>query len=271
MGPLRGHGGRQRDARLLLRRRSLVRHHGRGQARPASGLRGRGPGGRGRRVDPPGRQPGGRVRGAAPGDPGRAGPGLRRRHRLRGHHARPRRRTGRRRRGRPGQRRQRRPRRPGHDPGRRRRRCPVRRDALARLQRVDEQPRGVRGRRRRGPRRAAAADGRGGRGRGRPGTRRDRPRPRLREGRRPRPETRRAPGGAAHPGPPAAGGRLPQTFPRPRPGRAGQPPAARPRTRRGHRRRLRPRRSAGAWAVRVHEVRATADAVRVARAVEGAA
>ena len=28
---------------------------------------------------------------------------------------------------------------------------------------------------------------------------------------------------------------------------------------------------AGAWAVRVHEVRATADAVRVARAVEGAA
>ncbi|NEB17552.1 dihydropteroate synthase, partial [Streptomyces coelicoflavus] len=27
---------------------------------------------------------------------------------------------------------------------------------------------------------------------------------------------------------------------------------------------------AGAWAVRVHEVRATADAVRVARAVEGA-
>ncbi|PWS48679.1 dihydropteroate synthase, partial [Streptomyces sp. ZEA17I] len=28
---------------------------------------------------------------------------------------------------------------------------------------------------------------------------------------------------------------------------------------------------AGAWAVRVHEVGATADAVRVARAVEGAA
>ncbi len=64
--------------------------------------------------------------------------------------------------------------------------------------------------------------------------------------------------------------RLPQTLPRPRPRPRGRRPApARERDAAtaavsalaAH---------AGAWAVRVHEVRATADAVRVARAIEGA-
>ena len=39
VGPLCGHGRRECDARLLLRRRSLVRHHRRCQARPRSGRR----------------------------------------------------------------------------------------------------------------------------------------------------------------------------------------------------------------------------------------
>lgn len=98
-----------------------------------------------------------------------------------------------------------------------------------------------------------------------------RPRPRLRQASRTRPGARRPPGRAGRPRPPPARRRLPQAVPGPR-------------TRRG---RLRPaparERDAataavsaiaaheGAWAVRVHEVRATADAVRVARAVEGAA
>ena len=88
VGPLRGHGCRQRDPRLLLRRRPLVRHDGRRQARPRPGRRGRRPGRRRRRVDPPRRHPGGRGRGAAARGPGRPRSWPRGRHGLRGHHAR---------------------------------------------------------------------------------------------------------------------------------------------------------------------------------------
>ena len=95
-----------------------------------------------------------------------------------------------------------------------------------------------------------------------------RPGPGIRQGRRARPGAARPPRRAARPGPSAAGRRLPQAVPRPGAGRRRRHPAP-----------ARQRDAAtaavsalaareGAWAVRVHQVAATADAVRVARAVE---
>lgn len=60
-----------------------------------------------------------------------------------------------------------------------------------------------------------------------------------------RPRPRRPPRRAARPRPSAAGRRLPQAVPRPCAGPRGRRPAARPRTRRGHRRDLRPVRPGG--------------------------
>ena len=207
-----------------------------------------------------------------PRRPRRPRPRLRGRHGLRRHHARLRRRTGPRRRRRPRQRRQRRPRRPRDDPGRRRRRRPLRRHALARL-----------------PARAATSGA---------CTPTSSPKSSTSCTRAWRPSSRAAsPPSASSSTPASASPRTPNTTSPSSPtstvssrlghpllvaasrkrflgrvlaGPEGAPPPARERDAAtaavsalaAH---------AGAWAVRVHEVRATADAVRVARAVDGGA
>ena len=207
----------------------------------------------------PGATPGRRGRGAAARRPRRPGPGRRGRHRLRRHHARLGRRAG----------------------GRGRARVLVndvsggladpamvpavaaaggalRRDALARLQRGHEQPGGVRGRRRRGRRRAARAHGRGRRGRHRPRADRRRPGPRLRQGGRARPRAGRPsrPRCARLGRPLLVAASRKRFLGRVLAGTEGAPPPARERDAAtaavsaiaAHE---------GAWAVRVHEVRAT--------------